>query len=121
MKEIKLFINGEFKKSEEDFTFVSHNPANGESVAQVHLPTNKDIDYAVESAEKAFYSQAWRGMDKNQRADLLLAVSEKIKERKAELIELEIKDSGSTIRKAKADVANASSYFKVLRKKLREY
>jgi acyl-CoA reductase-like NAD-dependent aldehyde dehydrogenase len=121
MREIKLFINGEFKNSSENLSYITTNPANGESVAKVQLPSKKDIDEAVESAERSFYSKEWRDMDKNKRADLLLAISEKIKERRAELTELEIQDSGSTIRKAKADVANASSYFKVLSKQLREF
>jgi acyl-CoA reductase-like NAD-dependent aldehyde dehydrogenase len=119
MKEIKLFINGEFRTSSK--TYDSLNPANGETVAKVYLPSEKDIDEAVDAAEAAFYSKEWRGMDQNKRADLLEAISEKIKERRAELTELEIADSGSTLRKAKADVHNAASYFKVLAGQLRKF
>jgi acyl-CoA reductase-like NAD-dependent aldehyde dehydrogenase len=119
MKEIKLFINGEFRSTTKDFT--SLNPANNEPVAKVYLPSEKDIDEAVESAEKAFYSQEWRSMDQNKRADLLEAISEKMKERRNELVELEIADSGSCVRKAKADVHNAASYFKVLAGQLRKF
>ena len=92
MKEIKLFINGEFRSTTKDFT--SLNPANNEPVAKVYLPSEKDIDEAVESAEKAFYSQEWRSMDQNKRADLLEAISEKMKERRNELVELEIHFDG---------------------------
>lgn len=119
MKVIKLFINGEFKTSEK--TFTSENPASGEPVAKVYLPSDKDIDQAVDAAEAAFYSEEWRGMDQNKRADLLEAISEKLKERRNELIELEIADSGSCVRKAKADIHNAASYFKVLAGQLRKF
>lgn len=119
MKEIKLFINGEFKTSEK--SFISENPANGEAVAKVYLPTNKDIDSAVEAAENAFYSAEWRGMDQNKRADILEKISEKLKERRNELTDLEVADSGSSVRKAKADIANAASYFKVLAGQLRKF
>ena len=51
MKEIKLFINGEFRTSANDF--ISTNPANGEAVAKVYLPSEKDIDDAVDAAEAA--------------------------------------------------------------------
>lgn len=119
MKEIKLFINGEFRTSEK--SFVSENPANGEAVAKVYLPSDKDIDQAVDSAEKAFYSAEWRGMDHIKRAELLEKISEKLKERRNEITELEIADSGSAVRKAKADVANAASYFKVLAGQLRKF
>lgn len=119
MREVKLFINGELKTSSK--TFVTHNPANDEAVATVYLPTEKDIDEAVDAAEKAFYSSEWRSMDQNKRADLLEAISEKLKERRNELTELEIADSGSCVRKAKADVHNAASYFKVLAGQLRKF
>ncbi len=119
MKEIKLYINGEFKTSEKFYT--SENPANGEAVAKVYLPSEKDIDQAVDAAEVAFHSAQWRNMDQMKRADILEAISEKMKERKNELTELEIADSGSCVRKAKADIHNAASYFKVLAGQLRKF
>lgn len=119
MKEIKLFINGEFRTSDKSFN--SENPANGEVVAKVYLPSKKDIDLAVDSAEAAFNSAAWKSMDHNKKADLLEAISEKMKERRNELTELEISDSGSCVRKARADVHNAASYFKVLAGQLRKF
>lgn len=119
MKEIKMFINGEFKDSKNQFA--SLNPANGEAVANVHLPSEKDIDSAVDAAEAAFYSKEWREMDQNKRADILETISNKMKERKDELTALEVADSGSSLRKAKADIANAASYFKVLAGQLRKF
>ena len=119
MKEIKLFIGGEFKTSEKSYN--SENPANGETVAKVYLPTEKDIDLAVDAAEAAFYSEEWRNMDQMKRADILEAISTKMKERKDELTALEVSDSGSSLRKAKADVHNAASYFKVLAGQLRKF
>lgn len=119
MKEIKLFINGEFRTSEKSFN--SENPATGEAVAKVYLPSQKDIDDAVDAADAAFYSAEWRGMDQNKRAEILEKISEKLKERRNELTELEIADSGSCVRKAKADVHNAASYFKVLAGQLRKF
>ena len=112
MKEIKLFINGEFKTSSESFT--STNPANGEAVAKVYLPTTVDIEAAVNAAETAFYSSEWRNMDANKRSEILMTISEKIKARKDELIDLEVKDSGSSVKKAKADIGNTASFFKVM-------
>lgn len=119
MREIKLFINGEFQTSEKSFT--STNPATGEAVAKVYLPSNKDLDAAVDAAEAAFASKEWRDMDQNKRADILEAISEKMKERRNELTELEVADSGSVLRKAKADIHNAASYFKVLAGQLRKF
>src|SRR5665647_686942 len=119
MREIKLYINGEFRSSPK--TFVTTNPANGEAVATVYLPTEKDIDSAVDAAEAAFHSVEWRSMDANKRATILEAISEKMKEKRNELTELEVADSGSCLRKAKADIHNAASYFKVLAGQLRKF
>jgi acyl-CoA reductase-like NAD-dependent aldehyde dehydrogenase len=106
MREIKLFINGEFRTSES--SFVSENPANGEAVAKVYLPSAKDIDQAVDAAEAAFNSSEWRGMDAVKRAEILEAISEKMKERRNELTEQYVAYSGSSLRKANADVHNAA-------------
>lgn len=119
MKEIKLYLNGEFKTS--DTSFITENPANGEAVAKVYLPSEKDIEAAIDAAEKAFYSSEWRNMGPLKRAEILEAIAEKLKERRNELVELEIADSGSCVRKAKADVHNAASYFKVLAGQLKKF
>jgi len=116
MQEIKLFINGEFKNSSDNTTFESYDPSNGELVAKAHIPSERDIDDAVASAKSALYSKEWRSFTPEKRSELLLKVSELIKERKKEFIELEIKDSGSTKRKATADIFNTASFFKVMSK-----
>ena len=121
MREYKLFIDGAWRASSDASTFISVNPADGEAVAKCHLPSEGDIDDAVDAAHRAFYSAQWRAMGGKERAELLMAVSEKIKENKRELIELEILDSGSTLRKAKADIHNAASFFKVMGKAARDF
>lgn len=121
MREVLLFIDGAFAPSSDKRTVTGHNPANGEPIATVHLPSHADIDRAVDAAEKAFYAKEWRGFDVEKRAKILEAIAEKLKERRAELVDLEVADSGSNLRKAKADVANASSYFKVLAGQLRKF
>lgn len=121
MKEIKLFIGGEFKNSSNNQTYISKDPCTGEDVAKVHIPSSDDIKHAVTAAHNAFYNPEWANMTKEKRSELLLAISEKIKERKNEFIELEIKDSGSTFRKAAADVHNTASFFKVMSKVAKEF
>ena len=116
MKEIKLYINGEFKNSSDGKTIDSINPATGEVYAKCAVPSQSDIEYAVESAHKAFYSLEWKSFDQNKRSDLLLAISEKLKERKKDFIEAEIADSGAVAKKAIADLHNSASFFKVMSK-----
>jgi len=118
--EIKLFINGQFIDSSENIIKTSFDPSNGLEVAKYHVPTPKDIDDAIEAAHKAFYNPKWHNMSQDARADLLLSISEKIKERAREIVDVEVRDSGSTLRKAKADVHNTAAFFKVMSKVARE-
>lgn len=114
--DIKLFINGEFRDSSSNEVFESLDPSNGELVAKVQRAGTQDINDAVDAAKNAFYSKEWRDLSAQERGGLLLKISELIKERKKELIELEIRDSGSTRRKATADIHNTASFFKVMSK-----
>lgn len=118
--EVKLFINGQFKDSSEKIIKTSYDPSNGMEVAKYHVPTTKDIEEAVTAANTAFYNPEWKEMSQDARADLLLKISEKIKERAKEIADIEVRDSGSTLRKAKADVHNTSAFFKVMSKVARE-
>ena len=118
--EVKLFINGQFKDSSEKIIKTSYDPSNGAEVAKYHVPTTKDIEEAVAAANTAFYNPEWKDMSQDARADLLLKISEKIKERAKEIVDVEVRDSGSTLRKAKADVHNTSAFFKVMSKVARE-
>lgn len=118
--EIKLFINGQFKDSSDKIIKTSFDPSNGAEVAKYHVPSTKDIEEAVTAANNAFYNPEWKDMTQEARADLLLKISEKIKERAKEIVDIEVRDSGSTLRKAKADVHNTSAFFKVMSKVARE-
>jgi acyl-CoA reductase-like NAD-dependent aldehyde dehydrogenase len=118
--EVKLFINNEFCSSSENIIRTSYDPSNGTEVCKYHVPTSKDINAAVDAANSAFYNPAWKNMTQENRADLLLKISEKIKERAKEIVDVEMRDSGSTLRKAKADVHNTASFFKVMSKVARE-
>ncbi len=121
MKECKLFIDGRWRESSTGSTFSSLNPANGDVAALCHLPSSQDIRDAVDAASRAFHDSKWRNMSGQDRSDILLHVAEKIKERSKEITELEVLDSGSTLRKAKADVYNASSFFKIMSKKAKNF
>jgi aldehyde dehydrogenase (NAD+) len=118
--EIKLFINGHFRDSSEKIIRTSYDPSNGQEVAKYHVASNEDVISAVNAARDAFYNPEWKNMSQDNRADLLLKIAEKIKERAKEIVDIEVRDSGSTLRKAKADVHNTSAFFKVMSKVARD-
>lgn len=118
--EVKLFINGQFKDSGSKIIKTSYDPSNSQEVAKYHVPSTNDINDAVSAAHTAFMNPEWKNMSQDARADILLKISEKIKERAKEIVDVEVRDSGSTLRKAKADVHNTSAFFKVMSKVARE-
>jgi aldehyde dehydrogenase (NAD+) len=117
VREYLLYIDGEFVPSASKQTFETINPFNQEIVARVARANAEDTRRAIVAARKAFDTGPWTGMPKEERAALLKKVSDKINERKNDLEQLEVEDSGSTIRKAKEDVflsARAMNYFSKL-------
>ncbi len=117
MREYLLYINGEFVPSASKQTFESINPFHQEVIARTARANVEDARCAITAARKAFDSGPWTKMSKEDRSALIKAVSDKINERKSELEQLEVEDSGSTIRKAKEDIflsARAMNYFSKL-------
>ncbi len=117
MREYSLYINGEFVPSSSGKTFDSKNPFNGQPLARISRASVEDAQRAIASARKAFDDGSWTTMSREERGALIKAVSDKINEHKTELEQLEVEDSGSTIRKAKEDVylsARAMNYFSKL-------
>ncbi len=117
MREYSLYINGEFVEAQSKHTFESINPFNQEIVARVAHAGIEDANKAVITSRKAFDDGPWTRISKEERSVFIKAISDKINEKKDELEQLEVEDSGSTIRKAKEDVylsARAMSYFSKL-------
>ena len=114
MTDYQLVIDGELIDAASEETFESIDPSTGKAFAEVAKAGSEDVRRAVEAARKAFDEGPWPRMKGRERAKLLLSVADLIKKNGAELAELESKDSGGTIRKAKnADIGMAISTFRV--------
>jgi len=117
VREYSLYINGEFVEAKSRHTFESINPFNQEVVARVARAGIEDANIAVTAARKAFDDGPWTKISKEERGVFIKAISDKINDKKDELEQLEVEDSGSTIRKAKEDIylsARAMNYFSKL-------
>jgi len=79
MREIKLFINNQWVETTSGKNVNSINPADGTIVARVHLPSAKDIDLAVLSANKCLHSEDWKKIAQKERSLILDDIAEKIK------------------------------------------
>ncbi len=117
MREYSLYIDGEFVPSASKQTFDSINPFNQEIVARIARANVADAQRSIVAARKAFDEGPWPRMSKEERSALLKAISDKINEKKSSFEQLEIDDSGGTIKKIKEDVflsARAMNYFSKL-------
>ena len=88
------------------------NPATEKVVKQVREATVEETDAIIAKAAEAFKS--WRNVSPNDRANLLRAFSNKVREHREELAQLEIDNSGHTRGNAlwEADnVANVLNYY----------
>ncbi|RPH35912.1 aldehyde dehydrogenase family protein, partial [bacterium] len=104
VKAYQLFIDGEFVEAADTRRFTSLNPFNQQAVAECARGGPVDVVRAVMAARLAFDNGPWPRMPRSERSAYLKAIGDKIKENAKMLTELEVADSGSTIRKAKEDV-----------------
>jgi len=104
MREYKLFMNNEFVEAADKRIFTSINPFHQEAIATVARAGIPDTQRAIEAARKAFDEGPWPRMSREERAAFIKAISDKINDNSRILAELEVADSGSTIRKAKEDI-----------------
>lgn len=94
VREIKLFINGEYVESGTNKLFEVKNPATQEVIARVHEATEEDVDRACQAAREAFENGPWRTMSIKERCDKIRRMADIIMERREELSKLEALDVG---------------------------
>ena len=108
----KMYINGEWSEGESGRTRKIFNPANQEVIATVAEGDISDANRAVESAKDAFFRKGgWKETYARNRADLLFAVADKLKERKEEFAMLETLNNGKVYADAIGDVEDAINQF----------
>jgi aldehyde dehydrogenase (NAD+) len=114
MDAYRLVIGGDLVDAASGESFDSIDPSTGQAFATVAQAGEEDVRKATDAARKAFDEGPWPGMKGRDRAKALLAVADGIKKAAPQLAELESRDSGGTIRKAKnADIGMAISTFRV--------
>lgn len=95
----QLFIDGKFVDAESGKTFITPNPATGETFAEVAEADKADIDKAVAAARKAFEGK-WSKISARDRGRLLYKLSQLIEQNAAHLAELETSDNGKPIKES---------------------
>lgn len=120
MKDIRLFINGEFCDGASRRTFDAINPATGEVFGQVSEALAEDVDRAVKAAQRALEGP-WGQMGLNERLDLVAAVADGIMARHDDFLEAEIADTGKPVSLARRlDIPRGAANFRLFASALRD-
>ena len=93
----QAFINGAYHDAHSGETFITSNPANGQTIAEIASCSGVDVDFAVQTARLAFESGIWSGKTPSQRKMVMLEFASLIEQNTEELAVLESIESGKPI------------------------
>lgn len=110
LKEYKMFIDGEWVDAENKKTFESLNPENNEPWAVVPEASAKDVDKAVQSAQKAFEGE-WPKLFPKERAKYLRAIANQLRKNAELLGKIETIDTGKLFRETKTQANYIAEYY----------
>lgn len=99
------FIAGQWIKGTSNKVLTNNNPYNQQLILNLQAASTADVDHAYDSAHSAFLN--WSNTEPQARKALVDRVADIIVERKTEIIELLIQESGSTRLKAGIEVEAA--------------
>ncbi|MEH6546725.1 MAG: betaine-aldehyde dehydrogenase [Sneathiella sp.] len=95
---LPLFIGGKACKAISRKSFENINPATGEKISDVEQAGRRDIEKAVVAARKGFV--IWSAMSGTERGRILIKAAQILRERRKELAEIEVRDTGKPISEA---------------------
>src|SRR2546425_391162 len=111
VKTYPLFINGEFVAPEAPATLDVLDPATAEVIARVPDASAADVDRAVKAARTAFDEGPWKDATAQDRGRILLKLANIVRDRAAELAELETRNTGKPIVEAEFDITDVATCF----------
>src|SRR5688500_10862912 len=98
-RKYQLLIDGKWVDAESGKTFMTPNPATGETLAEVAEADKADIDKAVAAARRSFEGK-WSKISARDRGRMLYKLSQLIEENSSELAALETADNGKPIKES---------------------
>ena len=110
LKEYKMYINGTWVDAENKKTFKTLNPENNEPWAVVPEASAKDVNNAVEAAQKAFDGK-WSQLMPKERANYLRAIANQLRENAEMLGRIETIDTGKLFRETKTQANYIAEYY----------
>ncbi|WP_168879668.1 aldehyde dehydrogenase family protein [Rhizobium sp. P28RR-XV] len=102
----RMLIGGELVESASGGWMDSVSPVTEEVIGRVPVATAEDVERAVVAAENAW--PEWAAMTPMQRAEIMNRFADRLADRAQEILEVEVADTGNTIRPMRAiDVPTA--------------
>lgn len=98
----RMLIGGELVESASGEWLDAINPATEEVIGRVPAGNAQDMGRAIDAADKAW--PAWNAMGVAARAQALRTFADRMQERAAELLDVEVRDTGNTITPMRGDV-----------------
>jgi aldehyde dehydrogenase (NAD+) len=91
-----LFIDGRWTDGSGSEVLSVVNPATEEQIGTVPQGTVADVQLAIHAARRAFDDGPWPQMSPRHRSDALSRMAERLRSHSDELVELSVKEAGST-------------------------
>ncbi len=110
IENFKMYINGEWEDSSSGKKIETLNPENNEVWATVPEANDKDVDKAVQSAQKAFENN-WSKLHPRDRAKYLRLIADQLRENAAHLGKIETIDTGKLYRETKTQANYIAEYY----------
>ena len=96
MKYIHSLINGELIKTDKSIT--RENPASLEKIYEVSMCSEKEVDLACNSAQKAF--KVWSKLPGSERGEILFNISRRIKDKSETLSKINTNETGKPLKES---------------------
>jgi betaine-aldehyde dehydrogenase len=102
-----MLIGGELVEAQGGERHVSIDPATEEPIGSTPAGTAEDVERAVQAAEAA--APGWGELTAKERGGFMRRIAAALRERQDEVLHVEVRDTGNTIAKMRADVASAGN------------
>ena len=110
IKNFKMFIDGEWVNSSSGKKIETLNPENNKVWATVPEANEKDVDNAVQSAQKAF-ENSWSKIHSRERAKYLRLIADQLRANAEHLGRIETIDTGKLYRETKNQANYIAEYY----------
>ena len=110
VQNFKMYIDGEWVNSSSGKKIETLNPENNEVWATVPEANEKDVDKAVQSAQKAF-DKSWSKLHPRDRAKYLRLIADQLRANAEHLGKIETIDTGKLFRETKTQANYIAEYY----------